>query len=74
MKSPQEKVKEILSYLQILHQNEEISTEQKNTLVKAISSARKTNDFSQLNSSFRILSYGTTMPDFVDALVELTSN
>lgn len=74
MKSPQEKVKEILSYLQILHQNEEISTEQKNTLVKAISSARKTNDFSQLNSSFRILSYGTTMPDIVDALVELTSN
>jgi hypothetical protein len=74
MKSPQEKVKEILSYLQILHQNEEISTEQKNSLVKAISSARKTNDFSQLNSSFRILSYGTTMPDIVDALVELTSN
>ena len=74
MKSPQEKVKEILSYLQILHQNEEISTEQKNSLVKAISSARKTNDFSQLNSTFRILSYGTTMPDIVDALVELTSN
>lgn len=74
MKSPQIKVKEILSYLQILHQNEEISTEQKNSLVQAVSSARKSGDFSQLNSSFKVMAYGTTMPDIVDALVELTAN
>jgi hypothetical protein len=74
MKSPQKKVQEILSYMQMLHQCEEISTEQKNQIVKAVSSARKTGDFSQLNSTFRVMSYGTTMPDIVDALVELTSN
>jgi hypothetical protein len=74
MKSPQKKVQEILSYMQILHQNEEISTEQKNAIVKAVSCARKTNDFSQLNSQFRVMAYGTTMPDIVDALVELTAN
>jgi hypothetical protein len=74
MKSPQSKVKDILSYLQILHQSEEISTEQKNQFVKAISDARRTNDFSQLNSSFRVMAYGTTMPDIVDALIELTTN
>lgn len=66
------KIPQILSLIQILYQNEEITTEQKNKFVSMLSQARKEKDFSALNKQFKLLAYGTLMPDTVDELIQLT--
>ena len=67
------KIPRILSLIQILYQNEEITTEQKNQFVSLLSKARKERDFSELNKQFKFLAYGTLLPDTVDELIQLTS-
>lgn len=47
-KSPQQKTAEILKLIQYLYHYSEITTSEKNKLVAELSTARKTNDFSQI--------------------------
>lgn len=67
------KPKRILELIQILYQNEEIDNERKNKISILLPKARKNNDFSELHKQFKTLSYGTTMPEIVEELLQLTN-
>ena len=72
-KAIQTRIMTCLEKLQILTQNNAVTMEQKKLIVQELQKSRKTNDMSEVNKIFRRMSYGTTFPEIIDELVELTS-
>lgn len=69
----QKKMSLVLQNVQILYQNECITAEQKNHIVKLLTESRKTNDMSELNTIFKRMTYGAILPDVVDELIRITT-
>lgn len=68
----QKRIASVLQNVQILHQNNCIDAATKNRIVKLLQESRKTNDMSELNKMFRLMTYGAILPDVVDELIRIT--
>lgn len=66
-------VPKLMYSLTVLYQNGEITTEEKNSLCRAVNKALTTNNFDDLRGRFQALRYGTMFPNIVDECIQLVS-
>lgn len=64
---------DILESVNILYQNGDIDIQMRNKIVKMVKTSLTTNNYTELNSLFRNLSYGIVMKSELNRLIQLTS-
>lgn len=66
-------IPKLMSNIQILYQNGEITSEEKNRICKSAKDALLTNDTSDLHKEFKSIRYGSLFPDVIDDCIQLIS-
>ena len=66
-------IKDLMQNIQILYQNGEITAEQKNELCNGAKKALQTNDFGELQNLFKVMRYGSLLPDVIERCIQLTN-